>query len=510
MDLKEVIKTGFLLIVLGYVAYSTTYTVHEKYHLPFHSDEWDHLTLGKELTKTGSIESIKKVNPYIGIPYTSYWVNQESGFHLFTALLLDHTDLPVEKFGVVIPTIISFILALNAFVLVRYLTESLFAGLTSAVFSVTIKSNVTFLGPWFFVPSSVGLAFAPMFLYLFLRALYSKKIFNEFDVIFTSTFIVAGLFHPPSVTALIPVFCLYLILNHKILREKKEKFILAAAVGFVLFIAMLFVFNISLSLLSNPISFLSRYLVFTGSDYKIKIMYSYPAYLGWGVISLAILGVYTAISSENRKEWILPVAVISLLPLAVQFYHTGKVFLSPYRRIFFYVAEILLLSAGLGLYYLYREAFNFIKTSAINMKVKVVLDVFVIVLVFYILSLQIDSTFKNADKLYHVIDEGEIEPLYWVKESTPEGAIFITKPEVSQAFTPIAERKIVAKPRTFLRVTQERIDDVNTFFTVGCSKKKQIIEKYDVSYVFGPEISCNFLHLIHSSGGDYIYKVDLN
>jgi hypothetical protein len=79
----------------------------------------------------------------------------------------------------------------------------------------------------------------------------------------------------------------------------------------------------------------------------------------------------------------------------------------------------------------------------------------------------------------------------------------------AQAVTPIAERRIVGKVRTFLRVPQERVDDTNTFFNVGCEKREEIVRKYGVSYVFGPQMSCDFLYLIHNSGGDYVYKVEL-
>ncbi len=509
MNAKDLLKAGVIVVALAYAAYATTYVIHEKYMLPFHSDEWDHLTVGKEITKTGTIESIKRINPYIGVPYTGYWVNLESGFHAFTAILLLATGLEVTAFGVLMPTIVAFILALNAFVFIRYLTKSALAGLISAVYAVTLKSNVTFLGPWFYVPSSLGLAYAPLFLYAFLRAVQAGKTINAFDLSLGLMLAFVGLAHPPSATTLIPVFILYLLVNPRQIARNKKKMLIAAGGCLLALIAALFVMHVPLQELSNPLDFLSRYLVFTGSDYDVRIMYSYPVYLGYGVIFLAVVGAYVAISSNNREEWILPLAVLSLLPLAVQFYHTGRVFLSPYRRIFFYTAEMLLLSAGIGLYYLYREALNLIRKTRLNVKAKFALDALVIAAIAYVLTVQVASTFTNAKKLYHVIEEKDVEPLLWIRENTPEAAVFMVQIQSAQAVTPIAERRIVGKVRTFLRVSQERVDDTNTFFNVGCEKREQIARKYGVSYVFGPRMSCDFLYLIHNSGGDYVYKVEL-
>ena len=224
MDKKQLAEAITVMIILAYAAYTTTYLIHEKYMLPFHSDEWDHLTIGLEITKTGTIESIKRINPYIGIPYASYWINLETGFHVFTGILLMLTGISVIKFGVLMPTIIALILALNAFTFIRYLTKSKIAGLISAVFAITIKSNVTFLGPWFYVPSSLGLAYAPFFLYVFLRTIKTNKSLNSFDIVFTSAYVVVGLCHPPSVTALIPVFILYLLVNPAEIKKTRKKY----------------------------------------------------------------------------------------------------------------------------------------------------------------------------------------------------------------------------------------------------------------------------------------------
>ncbi|MFH1788731.1 MAG: DUF6798 domain-containing protein [Candidatus Altiarchaeota archaeon] len=507
MDREKLVETIMVCLILAYTAYATTYVIHEEYMLPFHSDEWDHLTIGKEITKTGSIESIKKINPYIGVPYASYWINLESGFHLLTGILLMATGMSAIKFGVIMPTIIAFMLALNAFTLIRYLTKSTIAGLISAVFAATIKSNVTFLGPWFYVPSSLGLAYASFFLYVFLRTVKAGGTLNGFDAVFGLAYAAVGLIHPPSVTALIPVFILYLLVNPVDVKRNKKKILVAAGAGAVALAATLMVMHIPLESLANPAGFLKRYLVFTGSDYEVKIMYSYPAHLGYAVIALSVLGVYVALSSANREEWILPLAVLSLLPLAVQFYHTGKVYLSPYRRIFFYVAEMLLLAAGIGVYYVYREVLAMIKKIPGKNTVKLAADVIVLAAVVYVLTLQVQTTFANSGKLYHVIEEKDVAALEWIRDNTPQDAVIIALPGASQAVTPIAERKVVGKVRTFLRVPQNRLDDSGAFFNEGCDKREEIVRRYGVDYTFGPRVICDFTVLEHASGGAYVYKV---
>ncbi|MFH0861144.1 MAG: hypothetical protein V1921_08075 [Candidatus Altiarchaeota archaeon] len=498
--MKKALTVALILLA----AVVTTYGVHLDYSLPFHSDEWDHLTLGKEIVKTGEADSVRAYNPYLGEPYR---VNRGPAYHLLIALLMLHTGLGVTL-GTVLPTSIAFALGAGTYALAKHITGSDFAGALSAVFAMTIKSNVTMLGLWFTVPSAYGIAMAPLIMYLFIRTLEKGHLLNQYDISLGLILAQVAFSHPPSATVLFPVMAAYLILHPKTVWKNKKKLAAFAAIGLLLLAIELYIINIPREDILNPMKFVNRHLRFTSEDEDSDIRYFYPKFVGRLTLFLTIVGAYTMLSSDKRGESILPIALLALLPLVYQYYTTGEVYLTTYRRIFLYNVEILLILAGIGLYKLYditSSTVNRIGDKNIGLPIKAI----ILAAVLLVTVNQVESTYEYGEKLYHVIEEKDVSPILWLKDNTPENAIVMATPNIAKAITPLADRKIVGIVRTTLRSSEERSDDSWNFFTVDCDSKKNIARKYGVDYVFhnGP-LGCDFLEEIHNEKGDYVYKVN--
>lgn len=499
------IKKVLVLLLLAYAAYHTTYVIHEKYPLPYHSDEWDHLTLSLHLAKEGSIDSIRAYNSFTDTPYR---VNREPGYHLLIGVLYIMAGLSAIKFAVLVPTVVAFILAVGTLAFVRHVTRSWLAGLIAAVFSLTLKSNVTVLGMWFMVPMAAGIALAPLILYLIGRAFNHKKQLNSFDLALILVVATTLLIHPPSATVYIPITIVYLAYNWQLALEKKRKLIVLGAAGLLATAAFMVVTGVSLNALASPLSLVKRFLYFGAEDYEIKILYSYPTYLGKTIILLAAAGVYHTIHSDEKKERIIPLTVLALLLLVAQYYNTGHVLFSTYRRVFMFTGEMVLILAAVGLYYIYESGASLVRKATGDWIFTGIARITLLLLIFVVLDMQVDSMFKYRQRLYHVIEESDVEPIIWLSENTPDGSVIVATSQASKAITPLSGRHVVGIERTMMRSTPERRGDTNAFFNTNCGGKKTRIDKYGIDYAYTRHtLKCPFLSLVHTQNGVKIYEV---
>jgi len=496
-----------LIILLALAAYHTTYTIHEKYSLPFHSDEWDHLTLALHLSKVGNIESIRTYNPYTNTPYKA---NREIGYHLLLALLYQACGLTEIQFAVTTPTVFAFILAFSTLALARHITKSTLAGVIAAIFSLTLKSNVTILGIWFLVPMALGITLAPIILYTLARALNHEKDVNTFDLTFILIVATTLLIHPPSATVYIPITIAYLAYNWEITLAKKRKLAYYATAAILTTLAFLLITKVPLSSLTNPLYFIKQYLYFGSSDYEIQATYAYPTYLGKTILLLSAAGVYHTIHSNEKKERILPLTVLALLPLVAQYYNTQHVLFSTYRRVFMYTAAMILILSAVGLYYLYATITSLIKKTTKDKMFTALTQVALLAIIVFIVTAQLNTTFKYKQRLYHLIEESDVQPIRWLSENTPEDSVIVARSHTSQAITPLSQRHVVGIQRTMLRSTQERTGDANHFFQPDCDCvcKKKRIDKYNITHVYGKEKhSCPFLKKVYTKNSVKIYEV---
>ncbi|MFH1722871.1 MAG: hypothetical protein ABH950_09745 [Candidatus Altiarchaeota archaeon] len=497
--------TLVILIALGLLSYTTIYTFHSEYKLPFHSDEWDHLTYSLEIL---SKEKIVSYNPYLGPEFEDF--NWELNYYLLFVPILLLTGLDPLKLAIFFPTITAFIMSLNAVLLVRHLTKNDISGLLAGILVLTLKSNVTLLGPWFLVPMAYGLSQIPLILYLFTKFLEKNlKWIIPFGLVFAQTTFV----HAQTTTIFLPIFGVYLIMHPRTLWKNRWKILPLPLIGLLI----LMNFFPPAEQGANPEYFLKiledtidRLSLTSDEPSGYNVYYYYPRFLGESTILFSLIGIFVLLSSGKQEQRILPIAILSLTPFVIQYYYTQTIFLSYYRRMFMYDAELLLMAAGVGLAVTYVFVWEKSKKYIQDDLDRLLAKALVTVLLGLFLYSQIQSTFEYEKMIYHIIEERDVSALKWMKENTNENATVFAMAHISKAITPIAERRVIALTHSRLGAPQERNQDSGEFYVADCERKKEILEKYKPDYVFHKGvITCSFLELAHSEQGNFIYKVDL-
>jgi len=532
VEINKKIVLIFSVLVLAAFSFYTTYTIHSSYHLPYHSDEWDHLTMAVEIVKKGSIVNY---NPYLSDEYKK---DLEVSYHVLLSELILMTGLDPVQFSIIFPAIVSFILSLNAFMLVRFITKSSFAGLLSGMLVTTMKSNVTLLGPWFMVPSAYGMSQLPLMLFVFVKAMgaansvvakkplvrnslmsmnitpakTSEKIslINLWDVVLGLLFIQITLAHPPSASILLPVFALYLLMHPRLLYRNRFRILIFCVIAFLLLVN--FISFAKLANIKSPLSFmdwlLNDTLVFTDEQYTYHVLYFYPIYLGSAILFLAVLGFYRNMSSDDKSR-IIPIALLALLPFVVQYFEFGKSFFAEYRRLFMYNSELIMILAGMGLYLLYAIGKGIIGVYVKNDFLRKIITAGMLVLIAVALKNQADSTFFYSNRLYMIIGENEVGTIQWLGSNTSENSTVLAYPHVSKAITPLSGRRVLALTQTNLGSGKDEIDKANIFFQNDCNVKAGILNELKPDYVFFKgAINCPFLEEVYESKGSRIYKVN--
>lgn len=471
------------------------------YTLPYHYDSWDHITIAKEIVKK---EGIIWYNPYLGEKFSDR--NWEINYGILLAEISILTGIDPLYLAAIVPTIIGIILALNTFILVRYLTGSDLAGIFSSIFVLTIKSSWTLMGIWFLVPVAYGMSQIPLIVFLFLRVIKSNARVGVWDVTLALVFINVTLSHPPSTIIFLPVFLLYLILNPELVVKNKEKISVAIVVLFILSLRFIPIDSLDYGGVTSSISRMLKTMTFRDEPPPGTDFY-YDSFLGPIIIALVVVGGICSLKSKEMR--ILPIAFISLTPFIVQFYLTNELFLSPFRRLFMYTSEIALIIAGVGLFYSYTFLMGRVREG--GGRVRKALRLIFITAVILIMVIQIDSTFHYRNNIFRVIFEEDVDSIEWLR-NTPEDSLILADPAYSKVITPIAGRRVISLARARLGAGDRINKKAIMFFDEGCEVKEEIIKEFGADYVFTftGRINCKFLNEVYSDSksGNRIYRYD--
>ncbi|KCZ70773.1 hypothetical protein ANME2D_02798 [Candidatus Methanoperedens nitroreducens] len=493
----DIITNRFLIYIFVLIILSIyiTGSPHFNYRFPFHADEWHNIKIAQEILKE---EKIILYNPFLaGNPYYINFNEEAHGvtntnsamwqinYNLLVALSSLFTGIPALEMGLILPTLFTFIMSFNTFILVRYLTKNDLPAFMSGVFVMTLKSNVTFLGPWFLVASSFGLAFIPLILYLFLKSLVSGKYLPILLFVFAAT----TLAHPASAIIFIPIFGLYMIFNPRIVKHNKNRFLISIA---ILLILLLVIVPFEGSVISYIVKIL-KVLIFPRSDpiNGFVAVMQFPAYMGIIAFVLSIFGLFKTMTEDEAK--ILPLSVDALLPLILAYIYLGYAFLAPYERVVLYISEILMILAGIGLYHIYRSIGN--KRTAV-------------ILIVMILILQISSIPAYRDDIPLIMGPEEYGAILWLRDNAPPDAVVLAAPGSSEAIGVIGGQKVISIMRGRLGSSEESINKSMGFFRGNTEMKEKILLELKPDYVYSrEEISLESLELVHSENKIYIYKV---
>jgi len=215
-------KTLLLIIALLFTSF-IVYSPHVTYTLPFHLDEWTHISNVVRIHEEG----------------LSYFLNHspvEFGFDMILLLISFFTDLIA---------IYHLLPAINAVVIAGVLFYFLkrqfnfWVGLFSIIFLASLKSNVNVLGLWFYVPviGNIILVYTCLF---FLEQSQNKpqKIYWIALLLFLIAFI-----HPSSFLIVFLVTLIYLSFHHKFVIKHKHYFIPFLALFFPIIVMFVFFSN---------------------------------------------------------------------------------------------------------------------------------------------------------------------------------------------------------------------------------------------------------------------------
>ena len=249
----------------------------------------------------------------------------------------------------------------------------------------------------------------------------------------------------------------------------------------------------------------------------------------WAGYFLAIIGLIFIIKNQKTQKYLFyllwPLTVIILILL---YKLTGRSFLSPYQRNFYYFALALPLFSAIGLYSLIKIVRDYLekilfqnqpvevkqKFATLTWRLKInesyadlvrsVIKAFITGLIFIIVIILVFGNYYKlppALGLYHVIEWRHYQALQFLTKFPP--ARVMATPFVSTALYPLTGHQPVGTV-AFYGNKQE----VELFFvTTDCEIKNDLLKKYDVKYIISPlEINCGY-NLIYAENKNYIYQV---
>ena len=441
------------------------------YPYPLHMDSWDQLAIAKETIKK---EKIIDYNPYLGENHPDR--NWEKAYTLLLTETLLLTGIKPLYLDSVFPAVVGFILALNAFILVRHLTKSMLAGLFSAVFALSFKSSSTLTGIWFSVPIAYGIAMMPLMLYISLKAIEEGK--NRWMLALALLFTQVTLAHPPSAIIYLPILGLYLVTQPRLVWEHKKEIV---AAGFLL---------ILLALQFAPAEKIIKELSF-GDEPPKGAAFHPLSFLGFPATLLALAGGIWCFG--GRKKRILPLAFLALLPLMTQFYLTNSIFLSPFRRLFSFEMMLALNMAGIGLWLVYRKVNEVIGRGRITQGV-------VLLAVALLLFNQIDSGYRYRHLLITAIIEDDVRDIEYLEDTPPNSKILANSLD-SRGMWFIGERQVISLMPARLRGDNKINSEANRFCSMNCEDKEKVIKEMKADYVVcTKELECPFLNEVYNRG----------
>jgi hypothetical protein len=485
MECEKKIKAGVLILILMLI-FLAVYTPHFNYKYPLHIDEWHNIEQALKL-KQGII-----MNGESGL---------ELGFRAFLAFLSFFIDLvSVYKF---FPAVWAVFSALVLFYVVRKKTEeipeSFFISVMAMIFFGSIKSSVNLTGLWFFTPLTFCIPFVFLYIYFFTEGIEKE---NKKMVLLSLLIMVFVLIsHAPSLLFSIPFLALYCLLNMEKTKKQYKAllyFLIIPLIGILFYKA---IFGISFKELIFP------------------LLDSLTFKLGWGVVELhnspfevysfigyilAFIGLVYLIYSENvRKHLISLLWAGSVLLYILVFVITGKSFLSPYQRNFYYFALSLPILSSFGAYFIILFIKNLSeKLEIFKSKSLKGLMIFLTVFLMIFLSFYSYSDIPGYLKPYRLIDEEDYNAVKFLSDFPLSRAV--APIEISTTLFSISRQEPVATIHFIGNETE-----VKDFYRLyDCKDRNNMVEKYEVKYVLSKSsINCNWTE-IYDKNDRFVYEIN--
>jgi hypothetical protein len=496
---QKILRVLCVLLILA-ASFLLVYSIHQYYPYPYLLDEWQHIAQGIQVADTGNITLN---NPYYKDGnVTNEPGYYEKGFHVFLAECFMLTGQEPARFYTILPALFAAITGLIVFTFTYKTTKNYATGLFALLFYAALRSNISVLGPWFYVPLSMGFAYIYAILYLAAIGLerYSIRLLTLSSILLLTL----ALIHPWSAAIAYTVVILYVIMRRRILADKNV--ILIAGVLAIPLVSFGYVINTMWQgdFYKTAVHFAGNYLI-SGLGIPVKEVANpmyFVSFYGIAPLALALFGAYCLFRKKDGPERVFLTWTTFIFAEMALFQITGKTILAPYERIIYYAFLSLVPLSAIGLYGLLEYLFR--KTR--NKEIRFTASLICIGAVAYLLF---TPYYDNRANLYKIIDD---DTYYGIKalEKTGRHHVILARPEISSAIYPVTRNYVVSINPAQLGWDKRGLEDNRRFFMTDCPGKLQVIKKYDVDYVFVRKEDaqdCPGLKLIYREKGSYIYEV---
>lgn len=482
-----------LLIPLVIFVFLLVYSPHFSYPYPLHADEWYHIYRTRSLL----------VGKYSFSSLASF----EIGYHVFLAFLTK-IGLDIVMNYKYLAAIFAIFSSIVLFSFIYYLTKSYWASFFSVIFFASLHSNVNLLGLWFAIPLTLAIPLIYLSIFLFIKGF--KEMNNKILLFSYLTFFLLLLVHPVSGFFVFFIFSIYLAVNYKEKMKFLELWKTLSLIPLVLLSSVVFFLILTkrnLSWIISTIVFRSGWTPFEpGTNVnpyifslfgKILVISPYflPLLFGFVPFILSFVGLYFSLKKKDLQVFALWFAFsVFMIFLFVNFNISPFI---PYQRMLYYFLLVLSPLAGIGLY----EVTKLIRRKFV--KTKLILIIILLVLVFLATFYDYGKQPKGLE-IYHLIDESDYEASKFL-EKQEQGKI-ISDIIIGSALPALTGKDVLAG-WVFLGSDKLR-EEAENFFVSGCENKKEIIDKYNIKYVYSRyKIICENLKQIYFDKV-YIYKAE--
>jgi len=489
---KNIFLIGKIILIILSLAFLfyRVYSPHLSYKYPFSIDEWYHISMAKAIKQEG-INFLKHPAVY-GI---------EVGFQIILLIINIFTPLiSIYKF---LPALNAVIIAcvLFYFLIKRY---NFWAGLLSILFVASLKSNISVLGLWFYVPIAGSIIFNLACLFLLEESLKEpKKVYYVaillaiITLVHTSSFLVIGL-----------TVAIFYLLNYRYVKENYKDL----KPYLILIIPALIIINNFKGALN--ISSMIWGLGDTPLVYNPIIYY--------GVLSsfFALIGYYFTF----KEKKLLPFRIYIIIPLInlILFPITQFSIFSAYQRYMLHFMSAAVPLSAVGLF----KSVTFVGSLIDKLKKLIKLPILINIFKYFILSLIILISFiiifrgyydlPFQVRLYTLIDDRDYEAMLFLKDYRGPGMILKhqTQAEILAPIYPGSAMSAITEKSSLTGLVYHNPKENQIaieFFNGNCSKKREIAYhnyymglKYIYSYW---EIDCDFLEEIYRNEKVVIYEI---
>ncbi len=400
-------KKYILLIGILIFVFLMTFLPHlsNNYYLPFHVDEWIHWSYSRAVMESGSTTFL---DPYTGLKNIA---PPEIGFHIITSCIKWLSGSNLLTIFLFMPAIIGAFVSLTAFNIGERSNRKF--GLEAAFLIGFIPTTIRFLGPSFYVASTLGLLL--LIFIIWLGRLKKPQGFLFIAMFIWCLFIV----HPPTAlagTIIMITYSAFLALE----KEYKSTLILGvfSAIS-IIFITLTYYFT---TIWDFYVEMLLQTIY--GKEYllglpEIWIDFNHLGIITWTLFTMGVYFSFTSGKAFKRTLSFSCIIFIIIIGLYIRFGYGPPIL---YERTFLYLFLLVTLIAGLGLSELRRYIENIIKNIIEKntlKKYKKLLKNFKIIGPVVICLILILTVVPIHMKIpyYQMIDEKDYETFIWLKDN---------------------------------------------------------------------------------------------